>query len=69
MLYREATMSEDNVVILNNGDDDDSTIFQNTRDREELLKSILGEEDVTITDTTINMMNAKQRPYWQQVFG
>ncbi len=63
-------MSNDNVVILNNGDDDDSTIFQNTEDREKLRREILGEdEDDTLIDTTLNMLPVVKTPYWQQLFG
>lgn len=63
-------MSNDNVVILNNGDDDDSTIFQNTEDREKLRREILGEdEDDTLVDTTLNMLPPAKAPYWQQLFG
>lgn len=62
-------MSDDNVVILNNGDDEDSTIFQTTQDREKILQSILDDEDVTLTDTTIKMHSSVKSTYWQQNFG
>lgn len=64
-------MSEDNVVILNNGDDDDSTIFQSNEDREKLLREILDEDkEDTHIDTTLNMLPlADKTPYWQQLFG
>lgn len=66
------TMSTDDVVLLNNGDDDDSTVFQSEKDREDLLKQILDEDDdVTEIDTTLSLAphRLNQRTYWQSLFG
>jgi len=51
--------------------DDDATLWQSEEDRERLLNQELDDDDTTLVDTSIDLVEtaARTRPFWRRAFG
>ncbi len=51
--------------------DDDATLWQSEEDRERLLDHELDDDDTTLVDTTIGLVEtaARRQPFWRLAFG
>lgn len=64
-------MTSDTVVDLYPESDDDATQWQSEEERERLLEQDLGDDDTTLVDTTLGLVecNPRRRSFWRRAFG
>jgi hypothetical protein len=64
-------MPSDNVVDLHPEIDDDATQWQSEEERNRLLDQEIGDDDTTLIDTTLGLIESslRHRSFWRWAFG